>query len=170
MKRKEYIFGAGTQMPKKEGRINVDIKRFPNIDIVHDFDVFPYPFESGSGLHINCSHVIEHLQPKTLPQFFDECHRILNPGGTLYIETPHAANINLAWSDPTHQRSFTKHSFINYLTLEGVKKFGYCKHAWCILHIKPEWTEVPNDGNLVVHLMPIPDEMTDDELLNRLIK
>lgn len=168
MKRVEYIFGAGKAFPKKEGRINVDRLNMPNIDVVWNLEKFNYPLESSSGLHINCSHVIEHLNPASLPGFFDECHRILNPGGTLYIETPHAANINLAFSDPTHYRAFTKHSFINYLTIEGVKRFGYMKHAWCILHISPRWEEVPKDGNLIVHMMPIPDEMTDDEILNRL--
>lgn len=160
MTRYEYIFGAGTQMSKKEGRINVDIKSFANIDIVHNLDVFPYPFADSSGLHINATHVIEHLN--NIPAFMDECWRILSPGGTLYIEVPHAANINLAFTDPTHKRFFTKHSFINYFTIEGVKKFGYSLHCWSILHIEEK------EGCVIVHLMPIPDEMTDNEILLRL--
>lgn len=194
VKRVEYIFGAGTTFPKQEGRVNVDRIPLPNVDVVWDLDKFQYPFPDGSGLHINATHLIEHLQPKTLPKFFDECHRILNPGGTLYIETPHAQHIDLTASDPTHQRTFTKHTFINYITVQGVRNFGYTRHAWAILDIRPAWehltgdvaevlvktmlyrlfgcpaplTEFKERGVIKVLAMPIPDEMLQNEILNRM--
>lgn len=125
--------------------------------------------------------------------FFDECWRILNPGGTLYIETPHLQHIDLTGSDPTHFGGFTAHTFINYLTIEGVRKFAYTKKAWAILDIRPHWDHLTGDavdvivkslfnrlmgspaplqgfdqrGILKVLLMPIPQSYYPDEILKR---
>lgn len=160
MIRKKYIFGAGTRPHVGKDIINVDRLNLPGIDVIHDFEQFPYPFADGSGLHINATHVIEHLQD--IYGFMDECHRILNPGGTLYLETPHVKDLELSFGDGTHKHHLTEHSFINYVTLEGVEDFGYCKFAWSILWIKE------TNGVIVIHLMPIPTEMYQDEILKRL--
>jgi predicted SAM-dependent methyltransferase len=162
MTRYKYIFGAGTRPHVGEGFINVDRLNLPGIDVIHDLDTYPYPFEIGSGLHINATHVIEHLSD--VPKFMDECWRILQPGGTLYLETPHAKDIALSFSDPTHKQHLTEHSFINYFTLEGVEKFGYSQFAWSILHIETV------NGVIFVHLMPIPTECYQDEILRRINK
>lgn len=160
MIRKKYIFGAGVRPHTGKDIINVDRLKLPGIDVIHDFEKFPYPFADSSGLHINATHVIEHLS--NFFGFMDECHRILSPGGTLYLETPHAANIPLSFGDPTHRLHLIEHSFINYITLEGVENFGYCKFAWSILWIKE------TNGVIVIHLMPIPIECYQDEILRRL--
>ena len=160
MIRKKYIFGAGVRPHTGKDIINVDRLKLPGIDVIHDFEKFPYPFADSSGLHINATHVIEHLS--NFFGFMDECHRILSPGGTLYLETPHAANIPLSFGDPTHRLHLIEHSFINYITLEGVENFGYCKFAWSILWIKE------TNGVIVIHLMPIPIEAYQDEILKRL--
>ena len=48
------------------------------------------PFEDASFDTVVCWEVLEHL-PKTSEQrAFDEIHRVLRPGGTLYLSTPHA--------------------------------------------------------------------------------
>ena len=161
MTRKKYIFGAGTKPHTGQNVVNVDRLNLPGIDVIHDLDIYPYAFApTSSGLHINATHVIEHLSD--VPAFMDECHRILCPGGTLYLETPHAADVALSFSDPTHKQHLTEHSFINYFTLEGVENFGYAKHAWSILHIRTV------EGVIFVHLMPIPTEVYQDEILRRL--
>ena len=160
MIRKKYIFGAGVRPHTGKDIINVDRLKLPGIDVIHDFEKFPYPFADSSGLHINATHVIEHLS--NFFGFMDECHRILSPGGTLYLETPHAKDIALSFGDPTHKLHLIEHSFINYITLEGLENFGYCKFAWSILHIKE------TDGVIVIHLMPIPTECYQDEILQRL--
>lgn len=160
MIRKKYIFGAGTRPHIGSDFVNVDRLALPGIDVIHDLDQYPYPFVDSSGLHINATHVIEHLAD--VPKFMDECWRILQPGGTLYLETPHAQDIALSFSDPTHKQHLTEHSFINYFTLEGIERFGYSKFAWSILHIKTV------NGVIFVHLMPIPVEVYQDEILRRL--
>lgn len=139
--------GAG-KTEKKPGDIFVDLRPFEGIDIVHDLNLTPWPFESGTVSEINAIHVVEHLE--SLLTFMDECHRVLMPGGSLYIETPEAGNdIDLTHADPTHVRCYRKHSFTNYFTRQGVERFGYTDKAWCILHLDVK------DGSIIFHGQPI---------------
>jgi predicted SAM-dependent methyltransferase len=159
MERVKILLGAG-QTEKKCGWTYVDIIPFPDVDVVHDLDVIPWPFPNSGASHISAIHLLEHLD--SVPVFMEECWRILNPGGTLYIVVPNARDIDLAWSDPTHKRAFTKHTFINYMTLEGCEKFGYLKHAWTILDLK-------DDGRVIrVRMTPLPTEFYTDGLLERI--
>lgn len=45
----------------------------------------------------------------TIIAFIEECHRILKPGGTLWIQTPRHDALFM-WTDPTHVRGFTEES------------------------------------------------------------
>lgn len=47
---------------KKEGYFGVDIVNVPGVDLVHDLNVYPYPFEDNSVEKINCSHYMEHIK------------------------------------------------------------------------------------------------------------
>jgi SAM-dependent methyltransferase len=63
-----------------------------------DFNVdFRYerklPKASNSVSLIYCSHVFEHLTDDTLLGILSECHRILEPGGTIRIEAPDVLKI-----------------------------------------------------------------------------
>jgi predicted SAM-dependent methyltransferase len=160
MIRKKYILGSGKPpVPKDPEAVYIDCVAWEGVDMVFDLELPDWPIESGSGLHINATHVAEHIL--NFATFMDECHRVLAPGGSFYLEVPFAGDTDLAFSDPTHKRFFTDHTFINYLTVEGLHKFGYFKHAWSILYLN-------NDGHVIrVHLAPVPDEyLTDDVLLS----
>jgi SAM-dependent methyltransferase len=53
-------------------------------------------------------HIIEHLPFEALVQLFDECHRVLRPGGCAVFETPNPENLVVSGYtfhlDPTHRR------------------------------------------------------------------
>lgn len=101
--------GAG--MDQLEGFVNVDHLDLPGIDVVHNLMEFPYPFEDESADEIRAIDVIEHLANYTADgrpsviAFVEECHRILKPGGELYIQTP-GYDAEFLWIDPTHVRGF----------------------------------------------------------------
>lgn len=99
-----------------EGHINVDMLERPDVDVVHNLMDFPYPFETNSASHIKAIDVIEHLdhytddKRPTIMAFIEECARILQPGGELYIQTP-SWDSELFKIDPTHVRGFHPKSF-----------------------------------------------------------
>lgn len=60
-------------------------------------------------------HVLEHIgkqgQRREWFKAIQELYRVLKPGGFLYGECPYYSGI-WAWSDPTHTRAISEHSFI----------------------------------------------------------
>ena len=100
--------GAGSD--PTAGWINVDMIKLEGIDVVHNLIHFPYPFEDNSAHEIKAIDVLEHLPPYIgedhgVIKFIEECHRILKPGGTLFLQTP-GWKAEFLWIDPTHVRGF----------------------------------------------------------------
>jgi SAM-dependent methyltransferase len=106
--------GAGLE--PEDGFVNLDIVDMPGVDVVHNLMHFPYPFQDNSAEYIKAKDLIEHLAThlpdgrNTLIAFIEECHRILKPGGTLWIQTP-AWDADFLWIDPTHVRGYDIRSF-----------------------------------------------------------
>lgn len=106
--------GAGQDL--QQGYTNVDMLPLPGIDVVHNLMDFPYPFARNHAEEILAVDVIEHLDHYTADRrpsivaFVEECHRILEPGGLLYIQAP-GHDAEFMWDDPTHVRGFTAKSF-----------------------------------------------------------
>lgn len=82
---KKLNMGCGAA--KKKGYINLDFRGQVEPDVVHDLNVFPYPFEDHSFDMIEAFHVIEHLDRAFV--VMKELHRILKPEGLLHIKVPH---------------------------------------------------------------------------------
>ena len=93
--------GAGNKiMP---GVVNHDrIAHRPEIDVAWDLDVLPWPWPDNSFDLIIASSVLEHLHIDLLASI-NECWRILDKGGRLWVKVPHWNNES-AYNDPTHQR------------------------------------------------------------------
>lgn len=138
---KTLIVGAGKSQ-RISGAEHQDQFPFEGIDKVFDLND-RWPIESNTYNHIIATHVVEHVN--NLIHFMDEAHRILMPGGTLEIETPNAGvNPDLEWCDPTHVRGFRPHTWINYFTEFGIRKFGYTDKEWAI-SVSTFKLEVPDD-------------------------
>lgn len=144
----KLILGCGPRHVKLEDEVLVDIRPFPNVDIVWDLNK-PWEFaKDRSFVHASAVHVVEHLD--SLLHFMDEAWRVLIPGGSLYIETPLAGgDVDLEWADPTHKRCYRIHSFVNYFGPEGVERFGYTDKAWNLFHL------AVRDSVLVLHAYPM---------------
>lgn len=67
------------------GYYSVDIEK---ADVVVDLRFPPWPWTDNSIEEILASHVIEHFDKRDGYAFLAECHRILEPGGKLYIAVP----------------------------------------------------------------------------------
>lgn len=98
--------GAGSDI--KEGYVNHDIAMLPGIDIVHDLNIYPWPWRSDSTATVLALDVIEHLDD--FIKSMEELHRILIYGGRAFIRVPYWNS----WSrhaDPTHKRGFHELTF-----------------------------------------------------------
>lgn len=109
-------FGAGSEPDSGLGWVNVDLLALDGIQVVHNLLLFPYPFKDSSAELIKAIDLLEHLpnytpdNKPTVIAFIEECHRILQTGGTLHIQVPHWNSPNM-WIDPTHVRGFDAKSF-----------------------------------------------------------
>jgi SAM-dependent methyltransferase len=98
--------GAGADI--RAGYINHDIVGLSRIDIVHDLNVYPWPWENEVCDELVAKDVLEHLN-EFIPAM-EEMHRILKPGGVAKIKVPYWNG----WSchaDPTHRRGFHELTF-----------------------------------------------------------
>ncbi len=105
----EVILNLGcgaTKIPNSIGVDSVALDGF--VDLVHDLNVEPYPFEDNYADEIHFYHVLEHLQQPL--KKLEEIHRILKPGGILYMRIPHFSSMG-AFSDLTHIKPFGYTSF-----------------------------------------------------------
>jgi SAM-dependent methyltransferase len=117
---KRLDIGCGAN--KVQGAVYLDVDPKVKPDILHDLNKFPYPIESKSFDEIYAKHVIEHLDDPS--GFMKEIERILKPGGTVFIETPHFSS-RVAYSEPQHKLFFSYFMFnsvINGLNLEVVEQ------------------------------------------------
>ncbi|MCI0565180.1 MAG: methyltransferase domain-containing protein [Nitrososphaera sp.] len=105
----------GCGKAKRPGCVGVDIADLDGVDIVHDLNVCPYPFEDNVAEEVVLEHILEHL-PNTIG-VMEEVWRLCKNGGRVEIEVPYF-NSPGASQDPTHVRFFTEHSF-DYFAPDG---------------------------------------------------
>lgn len=143
----QLILGAG-KLQRLPGAVHLDLHPFGGIDIVHDLNQLPWPFKDNTFTHVSAIHLVEHLQ--NLIQFMNECHRILKPGCSVYIETPEAgSDWDLTNCDPTHVRCFRLYTWHNYFSPEGLERFGYTDRPWCMLKT------IAENGIITIHASTI---------------
>ena len=119
----ELVFlNLGCGYSKRVGAINVDKYANCEPDVVHDLNVFPYPWDDDSVDGIVMFHVLEHLGDWWTVIL--ECARILKPGGKLHIRVPdESSTAALTYRDHNHVFSvFSFHGISNYA--------GFGTNAW----------------------------------------
>jgi len=82
---KKLNMGCGIDY--KEGFVNLDFHSHVKIDVQHNLNQFPYPFNENEFDYILASHVLEHLDKPF--DVMTELHRLLKKGGTLHVKVPH---------------------------------------------------------------------------------
>lgn len=93
--------GCGNDI--RPGYVNVDSTALPGVDVVHDLNDLPLPFETGSVTEVVAKDVLEHLELIPLMQ---ELHRVMASGAKLWMSSPHFTSSSL-WVDPTHRIGFS---------------------------------------------------------------
>lgn len=80
----------GCGIHRTEGFIGVDCVNLPGIDIIHDLNMFPYPFDDNSIDEIVMNSVLQYLD--NIGKVFEEIYRILKPGGILKFTVPYSGH------------------------------------------------------------------------------
>lgn len=83
--------------------VGMDIRAVDGVDIVHDFEEFPWPLPDESCIRAMASHVIEHINPAKfgMINFMNEVWRVLKYDCQFWISVPYAGSKGY-WQDPTH--------------------------------------------------------------------
>lgn len=94
--------GCGNNKYKSSGDIviGMDIVRLLDVDIVHDMEVFPYPFHDHFFDKVVMHHSLEHVSKNNNIRIIEEVYRLLKPHGKLIVEVPIGQWYHY---DPTHK-------------------------------------------------------------------
>src|SRR3954454_13307775 len=94
------VLDVGCGIRKYPDAVGIDRIAGTAADVLVDIDRLPYPFAHASFDHVRAIHVIEHVSD--VIRSMEEWHRLLRPGGTLFIATPHYTDFS-SFCDPTHR-------------------------------------------------------------------
>ena len=103
---KKLNFACGKDIRK--GYVNADILKLKGVDVVHNFDKYPYPFKNNEFEEVICNSILEHVED--IGKTMKELHRILKKGGKIHIIVPHFTSSN-AYHDPTHKHFLSYYAF-----------------------------------------------------------
>lgn len=98
------------------GAVNVD-QFADHVDVQHDLNRFPYPFDDSQFDEIRCMNIIEHLED--VIRVMEELHRIGKPNCRVTIRVPHFRSACL-YEDLTHRHGFAWRSFDIFTDGSGI--------------------------------------------------
>lgn len=119
------VLDIGCGAIKLPGAVGMDRLALPGVDVVHDLDHTPWPFEDSTFDHVNARNVMEHVDD--LVRCVEEIWRIAKPGATVEVRMPFMGSVN-QHTDPTHRRGATHRTFEYFQPGTPFGDFGY-SHA-----------------------------------------
>ena len=118
----ELLLGCGSSRERRIGiagrkdwtrLVTLDFVDTHKPDVVHDLDVYPWPFPDNTFQEVHGYELVEHLGRqgdfRAFLAFFSEVWRILKPGGVFAGTCPSWRSM-WAWGDPGHTRVVTSGS------------------------------------------------------------
>jgi hypothetical protein len=102
--------------------IGMDVRPFPGVDIIHDWNDTPWPLPDECVTQAIASHVVEHVPPvyykdgKTVfgfIAFMDEVWRVLKPDARFAIALPYGLSGGML-QDPTHVNFCNEHTWLYF--------------------------------------------------------
>lgn len=119
------VLHLGCGHSKLPGSLGVDLLAHREVDVVHNLDQYPWPFEANSVDVIFAHSVIEHIGD--IVGLFEECARVLKPGGRIVLTVPYFRSTD-SFTDPTHKHFFTSQSLDYFIENSGqLSHYGYTK-------------------------------------------
>lgn len=112
---------VGCGNTKTIGCVGIDRVALPGVDIVHNLDLFPWPFSDDTFSLLYANHFLEHAADPV--SVLREIHRIAQPDALFHVRVPHFASDNFN-SDITHKTAFGYRSF-DHFSINGNVKYDF---------------------------------------------
>ncbi len=167
---KKLNIGCGTDI--KKGYVNLDMVKLNGVDVVHDLNKYPYPFEDNTFDEVIMISVLEHLG-NTI-KAIEEIWRICKNNAKVYITVPNYNSFHF-FSNAQHT------SLFNYNTLdhlsqnkgksckEGINHYTKAKFDIIEKHANG-FGLIPTDKLKVSLNKYIPNLITDLQFVLKMIK
>lgn len=124
------VLELGCGFNKTPGAFGVDVIPGSQADLIHDLNLFPYPFDDSTWDRIICLDVLEHVED--VVRTVEEIWRIAKPSALVEISGPFMSSVHYH-TDPTHRRAFTSRSFDYFCPGRPLHRYGYSKAAFELL-------------------------------------
>lgn len=143
---------------KQPGFVGMDIRDLPGVDIVWNWNWYPWPLPDESCMLVMASHVVEHVNPADghFIEWMNEVWRILKYNGELAISCPHGSSQGFL-QDPTHCNSCNEVTWA-YFTPENPLYTIYEPRPW-----KLKFLTFDPTTNIEVVLIKIEEEEEDGQ-------
>ncbi len=139
--KKVLHLGCGNN--KLSGALGVDLLPLKEVDVVHNLDNIPWPFEPGSIDVFFAHSILEHID--NLVDFFNEIWRLAKPSARVILAVPYFRSID-SFTDPTHKHFFTSYSLDYFTNKSGsLSKYCYIKHKLKQINFWYGWPHKSNN-------------------------
>ncbi len=136
----EKVLHIGSGSKPLPGAKTIDILNLPGVDIVHNLDSLPWPFQDNEFDLIYAHNVFEHLDDQIA--VMGEMWRLLKCGGRLVITVPHFRSVD-AYTDSTHRHFFTSKSLDYYIRGKKLSGYRYTEKQFAEKGFWFGWPQVP---------------------------
>jgi SAM-dependent methyltransferase len=116
------VLDLGCGRDKLPGAVGMDSNPASLADVIHDIDVFPWPFADNTFAKVRAQDVLEHVD-----DFFrvmEELHRVCRDGALIEVRMPFMSSVNYA-TDPSHRRAGTAKTFDYFDPSKDLGKYRY---------------------------------------------
>ncbi len=121
------VLHIGCGASKLPGAIGIDQLKLPGVDVVHNLDRSPWPFESNSFDIVFAHSVLEHLD--SVVEVMNEIHRVGKPGARVILCVPYFRSVD-SFDDPTHRHFFTARSMDYFIDDTRRADYAYTDHRF----------------------------------------
>lgn len=111
---KKLHLGCGTDI--KKDYINIDKKKYKDIDLVLDIGNEKFPFKDNTVDHVLAKNFIEHLDTKETNYLLEELYRICKPNANIHFEAPYFTSPDSC--RPHHKQRISESYFVDYEILD----------------------------------------------------
>jgi ubiquinone/menaquinone biosynthesis C-methylase UbiE len=127
------ILDLGCGRRKRPNAVGIDSNPRSDADVIHDLNLFPYPFPENEFDEVYADNILEHLDD--ILKVMAELHRITKSSGNIHITVPHYSHRN-AHTDPTHKHFFGVHSFDYFIDGTSHSDFRYSSARFTLISVE----------------------------------